>query len=181
MSRQDDRLKKDLTAGGRESRATQDSQRGAATDELASQQERRRMFRNEWVQESLPKPPEIPGFHVCWLSTTNGYDPIHKRLRMGYTPVTIDEVPGFENYRVKAGEHEGFVACNEMLLYKIPEDVYQEIMAELHHYAPQDEADKIRVQTDNLGPRDSRGRNLGMVEGEGIADLDKPMPVPVFT
>jgi hypothetical protein len=179
---QDDRLKKDLSLGGRESRAKQDSQRAPASNELASQQERRSMFRSEWVQESLPKPPDIPGFHCIWLSTTNGYDPIHKRQRVGYTPVTMDEVPGFENYKVKAGEHSGFIACNEMLLYKIPMDIYQEIMQELHHHAPQDEADKIRVQAENLqGARDSRGRNLGMVEGEGISNLDKPMPVPVFT
>jgi len=176
----DDRLKKDLSAGGRESRATQDSQRGAATEELASAQERRRMFRSEWIQESLPTPPAIPGFHVCWLSTTNGYDPIHKRMRMGYQPVKIDEVPGFENYKVKAGEHTGFVACNEMLLYKIPEEIYQDIMAELHHYAPQEEADKIRVQAEQTVGRDSKGRPLGMVEGEGIAEMDKPKPVPVF-
>lgn len=175
----DDRIKKDLTAGGRESRATQD--RRDASDDLASQQERRRMFRNEWIQESLPKPPDIPGYHLTWLSTTNGYDPIHKRLRMGYTPVTVDEVPGFENYRVKAGEHAGFVACNEMLLYKLPNEIYQQIMEELHHFAPQDEADKIRMQVENMGPSDSRGRPLGMVEGEGMKQLDKSMPVPVFT
>lgn len=175
----DDRIKKDLTAGGRESRATQD--RRDASDDLASQQERRRMFRNEWIQESLPKPPDIPGYHLTWLSTTNGYDPIHKRLRMGYTPVTIDEVPGFENYRVKAGEHAGFVACNEMLLYKLPNELYQQIMEELHHFAPQEEADKIRMQVENMGPSDSRGRPLGMVEGEGMKQLDKSMPVPVFT
>jgi hypothetical protein len=178
---QDDRLKKDLSLGGRESRAKQDSQRAPASNELASQQERRSMFRSEWTQESLPKPPDIPGFHPIWLSTTNGYDPIHKRQRVGYTPVTMDEVPGFENFKVKAGEHSGFIACNEMLLYKIPLDIYQEIMQELHHYAPQDEADKIRVQAEQQVGRDSRGRNLGMVEGEGINNLDKPMPVPVFS
>ena len=177
----DDRIKKNLSGATRESRAMQDSQRGAATDELASAQERRKMFRSEWVQEALPQPPAIPGYHVCWLSTTNGYDPIHKRMRMGYEPVRIEEVPGFENYKVKAGEHTGFVACNEMLLYKIPEEVYQSIMAELHHFAPQEEADKIRVQAEQQMGRDSRGRALGMVEGEGIAEIDKPMPVPVFT
>jgi hypothetical protein len=176
----DDRLKKDLSAGGRESRAQQDSQRGAATEELASAQERRRMFRSEWIQESLPTPPAIPGFHVVWLSTTNGYDPIHKRMRMGYQPVMIEEVPGFENYKVKAGEQTGFVACNEMLLYKIPEDIYQDIMAELHHHAPQEEADKIRVQAEQQVGKDSNGRRLGQIEGEGIAALDTPMPVPVF-
>ena len=176
----DERLKKDLTAGGRESRASQDSRRESSTEMLASTKERRRMFRSEWVQESLPSPPPIPGFHVCWLSTTNGYDPIHKRLRMGYTAVKIEEVPGFENYKVKAGEHEGFVACNEMLLYKLPEDIYQEIMAELHHYAPQDEADKIRIQAEQVQGADSNGKRLGQLEGEGIQSLDQARPVPVF-
>lgn len=99
---------------------------------------------------------------------------------MGYQPVQIEEVPGFENYKVKAGEHTGFVACNEMLLYKIPEEIYQDIMAELHHYAPQEEADKIRVQAEQAVGRDSKGRPLGMIEGEGISELDKPKPVPVF-
>jgi hypothetical protein len=177
---QDQRLKKNLLAGNRESRASQD--RKGADEELESAQERRRMFRNEWIQESLPKPPDIPGYHTCWLSSTNGYDPIHKRLRMGYTPVLPEDVPGFESYKVKAGEHVGYIACNEMLLYKLPQDVYQNIMEELHHWAPQDEADKIRVQAENLqGARDSNGRRLGQVEGEGMNDLNKPMPVPVFT
>jgi hypothetical protein len=99
---------------------------------------------------------------------------------MGYQAVTIEEVPGFENYRVKAGEHVGFIACNEMLLYKLPEEVYQDIMAELHHYAPQDEADKIRVQAESQIGRDSNGRRLGSVEGEGIASLDQAKPVPIF-
>jgi hypothetical protein len=175
----DDRIKKN-TREGRESRATEDASRAAPEQSFVSNQERRRMFRSEWTQESLPTPPDIPGFHTCWLSTTNGYDPIHKRLRMGYQAVTIDEVPGFENYRVKAGEHAGFVACNEMLLYKLPTDLYQDIMAELHHYAPQEEADKIRVQAESQIGRDSNGRRLGSVEGEGIASLDQAKPVPVF-
>jgi hypothetical protein len=54
-------------------------------------------------------------------------------MRIGYTPVKADEVPGFENFRVKAGEMEGFVACNEMVLYKIPSEIYQEYMDEVHH------------------------------------------------
>ena len=178
----DDRIKKNPNADQRGTRAEQDrSARGAASDELASQQERRRMFREEWIQEALPKPPDIPGYHLCWLSSTNSYDPIHKRTRMGYTAVHIDEVPGFENYRVKAGEQAGLVACNEMVLYKIPQDIYQQLMEELHHYAPQDEADKIRVQLDSMqGTRDSNGRSLGTVEGDGINNIDKQLPVPVF-
>ena len=86
----DERLKKDTVAGGRDSRASEDRARSSADTSLASSQERRKMFRSEWIQESLPKPPEIPGFHLCWLSTTNGYDPIHKRVRMGYEPVRVE-------------------------------------------------------------------------------------------
>jgi hypothetical protein len=174
----DNRFKKNLNAG-RTDRGN-DSVRSAAEDSLASSQERRRMFRNEWQQESLPVPPEIPGFHPCWLSTTNQYDPIHKRMRLGYVPVKAEEVPGFENYRVKAGEHEGFVAVNEMLLFKLPNDIYQEMMTELHHYAPMDEQEKVKVQQDQLlNAKDSDGRRLGQVEGDGMK-FDQTREVPTF-
>ena len=130
---------------------------------------------------SLPKTPEMPGWHLCWLSTTNGYDSIDKRMRLGYIPVRADELPGFENYRVKAGEDIGFIACNEMRLYKIPMEVYQDIMMQMHHEAPNEEADKIRVQAENLqGARDSSGKALGKVEGEGFGNMDRTVSAPVF-
>ena len=96
----DSRIKRTSRAD-RESRAQQDESRAAPEEHMVSSEERRRMFRSEWLQEALPTPPEIPGFHLCWLSTTNQYDPIHKRLRMGYTPVKAEELPGFENFKVK--------------------------------------------------------------------------------
>jgi hypothetical protein len=138
------------------------------------------MWKDEWTQSALPNAPDIPGWHVCWLSTTNSYDSIEKRIRLGYKPVMAEEVPGFENNRVKAGEHVGYVACNEMLLYKIPMDLYQEIMAHFHHDAPLEEANKIRVQAEQAVGRDSTGRRLGMVEGEGLGEIDKPITAPMF-
>ena len=178
----DERLKKDTVAGGRESRASEDKTRASADTELASAQERRRMFRSEWIQEALPTPPEIPGYHLCWLSTTNQYDPIHKRMRLGYEPVKADDIPGCENLKVKAGEMTGFVACNEMVLYKMPMEIYQEIMTELHYNAPREEAEKIRSQVDNFqSTRDSNGRRLGQVEGEGLDRMNEVPPAPVFT
>ena len=93
----DDRLKKN-TRAGRESRSSEDDSRKAPEEKFVSSEERRRAFRSEWLQEALPTPPEIPGFHLCWLSTTNQYDPIHKRLRMGYELVKAAEVSGFEAY-----------------------------------------------------------------------------------
>ena len=92
-----------------------------------------------------------------------------------------DEFPGFDNYRVKAGEHIGFVACNEMLLHKIPAELYQDIMQQMHHDLPNEESEKIRIQVENLqGARDSSGKSLTQVEGEGFGDLDRNVKVPVF-
>jgi len=175
------RLKKSLNAGGREGRSAQDLSRAAPEEKFVSAQERRKMWSDEWTQSALPKLPEMKGWHLCWLSTTNSYDSLDKRIRLGYVPVQADEFPGFDNYRVKAGEHVGFVACNEMILCKIPEDVYQDIMLQMHHEAPMDEADKIRVQIENLqGSRDSSGKSLGQVEGEGFGQFDQSVRTPVF-
>jgi hypothetical protein len=177
----DSRLKKSLNAGGRETRASEDASRAAPEEKFMSAQERRKMFSDEWTQSALPKLPEIPGWHLCWLSTTNSYDSIDKRVRLGYVPVKTEEIPGFENFRVKAGEHAGFIACNEMLLFKIPMDVYQDIMLHMHHEKPMEESEKIRVQLENLqGARDSSGRSLGRVEGEGFGEIERSVPTPVF-
>jgi hypothetical protein len=175
------RLKKSLNAGGREGRSAQDLTRAAPEEKFVSAQERRKMWSDEWTQSALPKLPEMNGWHLCWLSTTNSYDSLDKRMRLGYVPVRADEFPGFDNYRVKAGEHVGFVACNEMILCKIPEDIYQDIMLQMHHEAPMEEADKIRVQIENLqGSRDSSGKSLGQVEGEGFGQFDQSVRTPVF-
>ena len=177
----DSRLKKSLNAGGRETRASEDASRAAPEEKFISAQERRKMFSDEWTQSALPKLPEMPGWHLCWLSTTNSYDSIDKRIRLGYVPVKTEEMPGFENFRVKAGEHAGFIACNEMLLFKIPMEVYQDIMLHMHHEKPMEESEKIRVQLENLqGARDSSGRSLGRVEGEGFGEIERSVPTPVF-
>ena len=177
----DSRLKKTLNAGGREQRSSQDASRAAPEEKFISTQERRKMWSDEWTQSALPKVPDIPGWHLCWLSTTNGYDSIDKRMRLGYVPVRADELPGFDNYRVKAGEDVGFIACNEMRLYKLPMDVYQEVMTQMHHDAPNEESDKVQVQVQQLqGNRDSSGKSLGSVEGEGFGNLNRNVQTPVF-
>lgn len=177
----DSRLKKTLNAGGRESRSSQDLSRAPVDEKFMSAQERRKMWSDEWTQSALPKVPSLDGWHLCWLSTTNSYDSLDKRIRLGYQPVKAEEFPGFENYRVKAGEHVGVIACNEMILCKIPEEMYQDIMLQMHHEAPLEEADKIRVQLESLqGARDNSGRSLGAVEGDGFGDLNRKVPTPVF-
>ena len=177
------RLKKSLNAGSRQDRDNGEAGRQAPEDKFISAQERRKMWSEEWTQSALPKLPEMDGWHLCWLSTTNSYDSIDKRIRLGYVPVKSDELPGYENYRVKSGEHVGYISCNEMLLFKLPMDVYQEVMTVMHHDKPREEAEKVKVQMESLqGQRDSNGRPLLSVEGEGIGSIEQqPNKLPVFS
>jgi hypothetical protein len=114
-------------------------------------EDRRRMIREEWQQNVLPRAPEIPGYHTCWLSTTNGADTIHRRLKVGYTLVKREEVLGFEAENVTSGSNQyaGYVTCNEMVLGKIPQEVYQATMEEFHHYGPMNEEAAIRERMKN--------------------------------
>lgn len=177
------RLKKSLNAGGRKDRGSEDATRAAPEDKFISTQERRKMWSEEWTQSALPKLPNLDGWHLCWLSTTNSYDSIDKRIRLGYVPVKSEELPGYEDYRVKAGEHVGYISCNEMLLFKLPMDVFQEIMMHHHYDQPREEAEKLRVQLESLqGQRDSNGKRLVDVEGDGIGNVDQqPSKIPVFS
>ena len=177
----DSRLKKSLQAGGRNDRASEDANRRPPEEKFMSAQERRKMWSDEWTQSALPKVPVIPGWHLCWLSTTNSYDTIDKRMRLGYVPVTADEIPGFDSYRVKAGEHVGHVSCNEMLLFKLPMDVYQDVMAQMHYEAPREEVDRILSQAESAGAKDSSGRRLVQVEaGMDRYEQQQPNRAPVF-
>jgi hypothetical protein len=67
-----------------------------------------------------------------------------------------------------------------MLLYKIPMDHYQDIMAHFHHEQPLEEANKIRLQAEQQVGRDSSGKRLGGIEGDGLESIDKPIPAPIF-
>lgn len=171
----DERIKKTPDSN----RAARADSRTGADESLNSSQERRRMFR-EFSQEALPTPPSIPGWHFIWLSTTNQYDPIYKRMRMGYEPVKAEELPGYEHLRVKSGEHEGLISINEMILFKIPQEIYQEIMEEYHYNMPLEEEERLRANA-TPNDRDSNGKALGVVEGDGFSSLGSRTKPPVFS
>ena len=115
----DERIKKSLN-DGRESRGAEDHERLPPEDQMAFSEEQMQMFFDEWQQQAMPKLPDIPGWHVCWLSTTNIYDSVDKRIRMGYQAVKPEEVPGYEHMRVKSGEFAGLISINELVMFKIP-------------------------------------------------------------
>jgi hypothetical protein len=175
----DERIKR-TPDSSRESRKVEDQPRAGADQSVAGISERRKMFR-DFIQEALPTPPAVPGWHFVWLSTTSQYDPIYKRVRMGYEPVKAEELPGYENYRVKSGEHEGLVSVNEMLLFKIPQEIYQEIMEEYHHNMPNEEEERLRSNAVS-NEADSNGRRLGGFDkdDEGFRSMRGIFQTPVF-
>jgi hypothetical protein len=169
----DEKIKRN-TNSGREGRSSQDSGRSAPEDSFESAVHRRERFRNQFMQQALPRVPEIDGYHLCWLSSTNGYDTIDSRIRIGYSPVKSSEMKGFNHPSMSVTDGgDDIVRCNEMILYKIPNDVYQDIMLEMHHYAPLDESEKVRsgaeAAANSPDAFDRNGRRLITLEG-GIDD-----------
>jgi hypothetical protein len=177
----DERLKKDAGLSVRGSRDNADKSRTSQDGGSLSAEERRKLLRNEWVQEVLPKPPTLPGFHACWLSTNNSTDPIYKRIQRGYLPVKASEVPGFgSQYSVSGGEFDGCIGCNEMLLFKIPIDMYNDLMTIYHHDLPSEQEQSIHERVSQGQTYDSSGRPLQHVEG-GFAQMGRAVKPPMFS
>ncbi len=180
----DDRIKKSVDFGRSPRGLEQNADRASVQDSMAQAGEvEERAWRNEWSAEVLPNVPPKPGWHYCWVSTTNQQDPPYRRLRIGYQPVKAEELPGFEHLRAKSGEFEGCISINEMLLFKIPEDIYQSIMKEMHHTSPNREEEMLRnnIET-NLTMRDSRGSPIPVeiTEDGNFGPHRVPQKVPKF-
>lgn len=172
----DERLKKDQDPA-RASRATVD--RATSEERKLSDEDRLEMFRNQFFQAALPDLPNIPGYHVCWLTTTNPRDPIHSRIRLGYEPIRTEEVPGWEYASVKTGEWSGVIGVNEMLAFRLPLSLYQRYMQEAHHDAPNREEGKL-TETAEFLRNQAQASGANVIEGDGIQDMRKQAPRPVF-
>jgi hypothetical protein len=141
------------------------------------------MFRKQFFQSSLPDLPKIPGHHVCWLTTTNPRDPIHGRMRLGYTPIRTKEVPGYEQLRITSGELQGCIGVNEMVAFKLPIHLYQEYMKEAHYTQPMEEERKLRVAVDLANQsleEQGLSRKTKVIEYEGNQELGRSRKVPNF-
>ena len=169
----DERLKKDLGVASRRSRAMED--RNVSENREVSEDDRLEMFRMQQFADALPDLPEIPGYHMCWLSTTNGSDPIARRIRLGYTPVKAEDVPGFEYASQKTGEWSGCVGINEMLAFKLPLSLYEKFMQEAHHNAPNREEGKL-ADTANFLRDQLRSAGSAIFEGDGMQELHQANP-----
>ena len=147
--------------------------RSESSEDL-SNRERIEAFRDKWQNSALPDIPKdaIPGMHLCWLSTTNTYDSIDKRMALGYEPVKAVELgKGFETLgKMSSGKFEGCVSCNEMVLFKIPEEVYQEVMRMMHLEDPLEHQRNITSQVRSTAQEGKGGRSI--LEG-GILEMEK--------
>jgi hypothetical protein len=140
----------------------------------AVKRERLEAFRDKWANNALPDIPAglIPGMHLCWLSTTNQYDSIDKRIALGYEPVKAGELgKGFEQLgKLSSGRFEGCVSCNEMVLFKIPEDIFQEVARMLHHEDPLEHQRNITSMVRSQADPGKGGRSI--LEG-GLLEMEK--------
>lgn len=117
------------------------------------------------VNTKLPTPPAIPGYHLCWLTTTNQSDPLEHRFRLGYELVKPEELPGFNMQTQQAGQlATDRIAVNEMVLAKIGVETWNHYMKHLHHDLPIEQLDALK-QSVQIS-KDGRGRDVAYTGNE---------------
>lgn len=168
----DERLKKELGVG-RQSRDMEDRQ--VTENREVTDDDRLEMFRAQLFNDALPDLPNIPGYHMCWLTTTNPRDPIHRRIQLGYEPIKASEVPGMEFASIKTGEWAGMIGVNEMIAFKLPEALYQRFMQEAHHDAPLREENKL-AETAEIMRQQAEGSGSTLFEGDGLMEMREHNP-----
>lgn len=133
-------------------------------------QERYAMLRD--TNTLLPIPPEMPGYHLIWLTTNNNKDTIESRQRLGYELVKRAELPDFCLNSQKSGDlTDDRICVNEMVLAKIRHDDWIEDMTYLHHTVPHESAKNLRDSV-RIG-QDGKGRNVAYTGGgfnSGVSD-----------
>lgn len=170
----DERLKK-AAGEGRSSRSVEDrkfSQNRELTDRVRASSRR-----DEFRSNILPDPPEVPGYKLIWLSTTHNGDTIPERMRRGYEPVKIEDVPGYESWQMKSGDWVGFIGVREMLLFKIRNEQWAEDMQYLHHDAPMDEEQGIKQDIMGIKNELEDGRSTVSIS-KGLQQLATPVRKP---
>lgn len=163
----------------REPMASVQSAEGDRDDRAVSDDERLKMFLETFINSSLPEMPEIPGWHLCWLSTTNTKDSIASRLRVGYQIVKPEELPGYSNYRLSSGQYEGCIGINEMILAKLPSSLYQRFMAAVHHELPYQEAAKLKYQAESIA-QEAQSEGADVLISKGLREIDRRAKTPDF-
>ena len=179
-NRNEDRLRNNL-GEDRESRAMQD--RAISENREMTDDERIEMFRMQHFQHVLPDLPKLSGYHTCWLSTSNQADSIAHRMRLGYQPISREDVPGwnFDTMSLKTGEYAGLIGINEMVAFKISDKLYQAFMREAHHDGPNRQSEKLVSDVEAIKAQAAEGKAY-VQQFDGQDELAKELrtPKPMF-
>ena len=145
-----------------------------------SEDERLEMFMETQHQTVLPNLPVMPGYHVCWLTTSNPRDSIPWRLSIGYELLRRSECPTWRGIGQSVSGFDDVVCVNEMVAARVPLTLYNKFMREVGHRQPLREEEKLRSQTDEIA-NDARRKGVTVQEGEGTAEIvQRAGPMPVF-
>ncbi len=170
--RMDERLKREL---GDSRRSRGETDRHVSENREMTDDERLEMFRMNLYNDHLPNIPDIPGYHVCWLTTTNPSDTIQTRVRLGYELIRAEDVPGMDLVTQKTGEYAGCIAVNEMIAAKLPLSLYYRYMQEAHHDAPLREEDKLE-ETAQLMREQAERAGGRLLESDGMREVGDYAP-----
>ncbi len=160
------------------SNAADDGGRSFVQERVLNDPARRSALRERLNSDLLPKLPEIPGFHTCWLSTANKQDSIRNRTFIGYVPVVDEDIPEEERemwsgLKLNSGEFSGLISVNEMVAYKLPNEIYHELMMINHHDKPLEEEEALVLRSKQMAETlESSGSRMEV--GDGMK-LDRPV------
>lgn len=146
--------------------------RAITEDRRVMDSDRLEEFRRSFVAEKLPRLPEIEGYHTCWLTTTNNADPIFRRLKWGYELLRAADHPGWESTAIKTGEYAGCISEGEMLAAKVPLEIYEMMMTEVHYTQPLAEEGKLRSTLDII-EEEARKKKARLDVEEGTRQLGR--------
>ena len=140
------------------------------------------LFLDSLNQSVLPRLPEIPGYHICWLTTSNPKDTVEWRQRLGYTVLRYSDFPDMPVIGGLKGDTDpsGVIKINEMVAAKIPLRRYNKLMLAVGHTLPLNEEQKLRGDLEQMA-EDARSRGARVMVGDGNRDIvqDRAKP-PVF-
>jgi hypothetical protein len=159
--------------------------RDQTEDREVTDLERVAMLRKSLFQASLPDLPKRPGYHRCWLTTQNPRDPVHGRIRLGYTLLRAVDVPEFESLGMKTGDYAGCIGVNEMIAAELPIHLYEAFMRECHFDEPLRQEESIYNDALSVGEQAAQAARRGgrmkapVIEAgvEQMGSMDREPPV----
>jgi hypothetical protein len=137
-----------------EEQQAQQAQRAIAELSDAEAEAQFQKYLDSQVNTILPHVPDDGAWRYCWVPTDSvvSSDNVHVRLRGGWQLVKWGEVPGFtpEVMNNRSATIGDVISFNEMVLMRIPKQVWEKIMTYHHHTATLEQEASIRERAMSL-------------------------------